>query len=95
MDKPVEIAMQVRLTPEPPLLPYQRADFFQACRIDSTFAVSCFQMDYQAVAVWSMATPEPSELPMARLVARLAMDEQSFRRLRDELNRIFEKSGMT
>jgi hypothetical protein len=92
------VGIQIRLVPEPPI-PYAKADAFQVCRLDQTFALSCYQIDYQIVASWAQtqdaSTPGVVDnIPPARLVARVVMDEQGFRRIRDELNRIFELSGL-
>jgi hypothetical protein len=93
---PGPVQMQIQLVPELQAAPYHKADVFQACRIDHTFALSCYQMDYQALAILNLKPDgsSPSGPSPARLVSRIAMDEESFRRLRDEVNRIAELVGL-
>lgn len=78
-------------------LPYTRVDIFQVSRLDRTFAVTGFQIHYQQVATTMAQLPPgtgPSEPLPAHLVTRLVMDEEGFRRLRDEVNQIFDKAGL-
>jgi hypothetical protein len=92
-EKPEEVEMQVRLVPNP-AIPYTKADVFQACRLSDAYAVNCFQFDYQTIAAWSKMEPKPADLPSAHVVTKLVMDAEGFKRLRDELNRISEITGL-
>lgn len=99
----VESQIPITLVPEPRAMAYAKADAFQACRIDLAYALSCYQLDYQAVASWAQAHIEGTSAPKsgpvpppptANLVARLVLDERAFTRLREELNRIAELAGV-
>jgi hypothetical protein len=72
-------------------IPYAKVDAFQACRLNEAFALSAFQFDYQAVATGLSKAGTSAEALPARLVARLVMDRDAFKRLRDEVTKILDK----
>ncbi len=73
-------------------IPYTKIDLLKVARVNNNFAMSFYQLDYQALAVSlsgaSKISPE-SIKPMP--VAKLVMDYPVFQQLLKELNGLNEK----
>ena len=67
--------------------PYQKVDVVKLCRIGSNYAISFYQLDYNALAnalsVNSKIKPEQTKLMSG---AKIVMDAATFQILRNEVN---------
>jgi len=73
-------------------MPYTKVDVFKAIRLNDNFAISCYQLDYQALAysISNMGKNPPEDIkPMP--VAKIVMDYVVFKQLIKELNDLSEK----
>ncbi|TGK36257.1 hypothetical protein [Leptospira andrefontaineae] len=72
---------------------YDRADFAKVCRISEIFALSFYQMDYQALANHALGVSDldPSKEGLM-VVSKIAMDRNGFLQLKKEIDEIYEKS---
>jgi hypothetical protein len=90
---PVQVEIKI---PASDKHPYVKADFFQVANVGTDYAISCFQLDYQALALaQEERKSRPDDQRMLTVeavgVARLVLDVEAFKRLRDELNGIYDK----
>lgn len=78
-------------------LPYAKADIIKVCRISDNFAVSFYQLDYQAMAM-NLANPDlvtsglkkPLDNNALISVGKIVMDLQAFQQFYGELTQIKE-----
>jgi hypothetical protein len=73
-------------------IPYSKVDLSKAIRLNDNIAISCYQFDYQAVAIaMSPAGTIPIEEIKPMPVAKIVMDYGAFKQLLKELNSLNEK----
>lgn len=73
-------------------LPYTKVDVLKATRLNNNFAISFYQLDYQALAfsLTDLSKIPPEDIkPMP--VAKIVMDYSLFKQLIKELNDLNEK----
>lgn len=71
-------------------LQYAKADIAKACRIGNSYAVSFYQLDYNAIA--NAATNRASVDDIRPIpVAKIVMDEGGFKQFLNELTSLVEK----
>lgn len=70
---------------------YEKADMVKAGRIGGNFAISFFQMDYQALvnALTGTSSINPADTKLLP-VAKVVLDADGFNRLRNEVNTLWE-----
>ncbi len=73
-------------------VPYIKTDVSKACRVGDNFAISFYQMDYQALAyvVTNQSSLKQEEIKLMP-VAKVVMNYEMFIQLRNEINVIFEQ----
>jgi len=68
-------------------MPYAKADFTKLCRINKSFALSFYQMDYQALV--NALTGQSDEKPGTQQllpVSKVVFDEDAFRQFKAEFD---------
>jgi hypothetical protein len=92
--------LAIQLIPDPSK-PYARADYFQVAAVNnSNFALSGYQLDYQAAALGLLKPPgggsteTNQSLVLAMQVFRAVTDRDGFVRLRDQINEIAKSLGI-
>jgi len=72
-------------------LSYIKADLFKAGRIGGSFALSCYQMDYQSL-INELTTAKGNSIKETPLlpVSKLVMDYEGFMKLRHEINTLHD-----
>jgi hypothetical protein len=84
-------------------IPYAKADIVAACKLGQSFAVSFYQFDYQSVISTHLALEAIPDRPKDAKpliptkpipIAKIVLDEEGFKRLLTEVNRIADKVGL-
>jgi len=72
-------------------MPYVKIDISKSCRVGGNFAISFYQIDYQALALAlnNQSSLKPGE-NMLIPVSKIVMDFTVFNQLREELNKLHE-----
>lgn len=75
-------------------LHYEKADVFKTCRIDDNFAISFYQLDYQAVvnALSGTSSLKPEETKLIP-ISKVVMNFSVFKKLIEELQVLQKKVG--
>ncbi len=77
-------------------LPYQKADITKACRVSESFAISFYQLDYQAIAN-AFTNAGSTQLSASHLlpITKIVMDKSAFYKLKAEIDEIASKVSAT
>jgi hypothetical protein len=73
-------------------IPYTKVDMAKVCRLNKTFAISFYQVDYQALANFLMHISSVTEDQIKEIpVSKVAMDLETFENLLNQMNEIQTK----